>query len=188
MPMRDNVIIGIIFQIYYTLAATHRVWAQFRHGDLLPHNIRIKMMDDGHMYADGSHYLQYRLDDHVWNVPFYGFFVKIIDFGHSEIPEEGIISSVKHAKDLWIADYVAFIINFEAMLEEAKIISPLINGILKAINTKHLTQLTSPLQLTQLAHTVKTPELALDSNIFSMFEVKVDEELVFKRYTAPSHS
>lgn len=187
-PLHDSVIISILFQIYYTLASTRRIWKNFRHGDLLPHNIMIKIMsfDNNRAIEQKQHYLQYKMDRSTWNVPFFGFFIKIIDFGHGEIPEEGIISSLKRANDLWVPDHILFIIHIEALLQELNLITPNIRIVLNILNSSHLSIYTSYVKLVKLASRVIDPEDALNKfHVFSQFETKVDKDLIIHKYNAP---
>ena len=184
--IRDQMIISIIFQIYYSLEVAKRVWSGFRHGDMFPYNIMIKLAPEwGENFSTGErHYLRYVLDGHTWNVPFFGFFVKIIDFGHSEIPEEGIISSVHHVGDMWIPDHVLFIIHFEALIQEAQFMTAELQTIFNALNREHITHDASALQIMQLARTFINTDAAL-STIFRAFENEVNKELVLQEYNGP---
>ena len=179
--IRDTMISSIMFQIYYTLAVAQRTWTGFRHGDLLPHNIMVKLADGGEKFIEREHYLQYSLDDTVWNVPFYGFFVKIIDFGHSEIPEEGLLNSVKRAGDNWVPDHIAFIIHFEAIIQEAHFMTARLRKIFNVLNHAALNAQVSGIRLIQLANQFEAPEPALH-RVFNAFETEVPQELIMQRY------
>lgn len=183
---RDTLISGMIFQIYYSLAAINRVWPTFRHGDMLAHNIMIKLTDDGDKYANGTHYLQYRIDDKIWNVPFFGIYIKIIDFGHSEIPEEGIISSIQRPGNIWILDHIAFITSFQSMAAELKYVSPELQKLFNNLNPLQLSSNTSPLKLSQLASSFPKPLDALQRGFFDQFSTDVNKELIIHQYTSPS--
>jgi hypothetical protein len=182
--VRDTMIQSILFQVYYSLFVAQRLWPHFRHGDLLPHNIMVKVAHVSEEYLTRRHYLQYEIDGRVWNVPFFGFFIKIIDFGHGEIPEEGIINSVRRAGDAWIPDHIAFITNFESMVYEAQFMSPELRLMFNALNREHLTPIVSAAQLIRLESTFETPVEAIES-AFSMLSVEVEPELIIHKYNAP---
>lgn len=182
--IRDLLIQSIMFQIYYTLMVSQRLWAHFRHGDLFPHNIMIKLAYNGEKYLDKRHYLRYVDGNKVWNVPFFGFFVKIIDFGHSEIPEEGITNSVRRANDLWVSDHITFIVHFEALVLESRFMTDNLRLIFNALNREHFTPLVATVRLMQFKDTFIVPEDALRS-VFNMFETEAPQETIIQEYKAP---
>lgn len=185
--LSDALIESITFQIYYTLAATQRVWPKFRHGDLWPHNIMIKLARGGEQYFSRRHYLRYRMDDTVWNVPFFGVFAKIIDFGHSEIPEENIHSSIKRARDVWVPDHIIFAINFEAILQECKLMTNELRLMFLALNREHLSTGVANVRLMQFESKFPRPEAALHL-AFAMFRAEVDEKDVIREYRMSGRS
>lgn len=182
--IRDLMLQSIIFQVYYTLAVTKRVWTHFRHGDLFPHNIMVKLAYNGEQFLTTRHYLRYKLDGRVWNVPFFGFFVKIIDFGHSDLPEEGVINSVRRAQDIWVPDHISFIVHFEALVSEAQFMTNNLRLLFDALNRERLTPLVSAIRLIQFQHKFREPLSAIKL-AFNMFEVDVDQKLVIQEYKAP---
>jgi hypothetical protein len=181
--VRDIMIQAIMFQVYYTLEVATRVWSKFRHGDLLPHNIMVKLAHHGEKYLEPRRYLRYELDHNVWNVPFFGFFVKIIDFGHSSIPNEGIESSIKRAGDLWVPDRVAFTVHFSALIEEAQFMSEKLRSLFKAIDTQLLTPNVSQYRLVEASAKFRSTYSILQQ--FLLFETAVDEKDVLHKYRGP---
>jgi hypothetical protein len=181
---RDLMIQAIIFQIYYTLEVAQRVWPRFRHGDLYVHNIMIKLAHDGAKYLNHRHYLRYKMDNREWNIPFFGFFVKIIDFGHSEIPEEGVISSVRKPSDLWLPDHATFIMSFEGIIIESLFMTDELRAFFGTLNYQHLLPGVAHIYVMRLLKSFATPISAIQTN-FGAFETAINEELVIKEYTAP---
>jgi len=183
--VRDSMLFSLVFQVYYTLAVVQRLWKGFRHGDLLPHNIMIKIAPDGEKYVERRHYLHYEYDSRIWNVPFFGVFVKIIDFGHSEIPEEGITSSIKRVGNLWLPDHVTFIIHFESMIESGNFMTPPLLSLFKWLNQGRITPAVSAVRVAQNLQLFRDPETVLKQHAFNMFEVEVPDELIIGKYMAP---
>jgi hypothetical protein len=184
---RDMMIISIIFQVYYTLAAVQHIWAGFYHGDLFVRNIMLKMGNDDLTTLHSLHYLRYVYRGHVWNVPYYGFYVKIIDFGHAEIREEGIINTfVKRPSDIKVADHITFIINIETIFNSYfQKPSQTLNNILNALNLLRLSTDVSNSILHDHASTFRSPSSALLLHVFNMFETSVDDNLVLHEYITP---
>jgi len=83
---------GILFSIVFTLTAITDKFPLFRHGDLHAGNIMI--LNDMRFVVDPHHtqFVRYRRGGDEWLVPFRGAWIKIIDFGYSQIPEEDVIS------------------------------------------------------------------------------------------------
>lgn len=180
---REELISSIIFQVYYTLAAIRSVWAGFSHGDLGNlENIMIKFSTEP-QYATAARclrFLRYKVGDKVFDIPFYGFFIKIIDFGHSAIPEEGIVSAVEQNRKERAADFVPDWIDFITMFEKeagyypANASSPF--PIFLDLNPNRVRFL-SALRMIQSAITkTPTPESALSGRVFDRFLSKSDSE------------
>jgi serine/threonine protein kinase len=103
-PMGFIVFKSILFQIIYTMHAIIKKYPAFRHYDLHDGNIMLKI-DYKYKYdvhkprfmkfvngsggvggADGKN------NTKTFFIPYFGIIAKIIDFGYSKLPEEGIIS------------------------------------------------------------------------------------------------
>lgn len=114
-PTRSEYIVTLdtlVFQILYSLLVIHRVWPNFRHGDLLTHNIMMEIDTIARPRDDMTYYLQYQIGEKSWYFPYRGYLPKIIDFGHGEIPEENIISPLHTPTDKWVPDHIMFILSF----------------------------------------------------------------------------
>jgi serine/threonine protein kinase len=92
-PTNVAVIKSILFQIIYTLHAITVVYPKFRHHDLHTENVMLKI--DFRYKFDPSRpkYMKFIVGGTVYFVPYFGIIAKIIDFGFSQIPEEGVISN-----------------------------------------------------------------------------------------------
>lgn len=84
---------SILFQIIYTLYAIQCIYPGFRHYDLHTENIMLKFDNNYEFRADSPKYLCYVVGKKKHYVPYFGIVPKIIDFGFSVLPEEGIISN-----------------------------------------------------------------------------------------------
>lgn len=181
---RDTLLISIIFQVYYTLAAVQHVWSSFRHGDLFERNIMIKLGDEDPEVLHSPHYLRYVYLGQVWNIPYYGFHVKIIDFGHAEIREEGIINKyIKRSGNIWVPDHITFITSIESLFTTYfHKNTQVLNNILSALNLLRLGVDVSRAVLYEHKNTFRTPKEALLLHVFNMFETSVDDNLVLHEY------
>lgn len=182
---RDLLILSFVFQILFTLEITQRVWSSFRHGDLLPHNLMVKLIDNAEQYMMSRHFLRYKIDGKEFNVPFFGIFLKIIDFGHSEIPDEGIISSIVRAGDNWLPDYITFIIYFEELITGAGFMSPTLDKLFHILNPERIPSSVLAVNILKQRDKFLTPKSALKSHLFSMFETQANEESIVAEYIAP---
>lgn len=92
-PTSVAVIKSILFQIIYTLHAITVVYPKFRHHDLHTENVMLKI--DFRYKFDPSRpkYMKFVVGADVYYVPYFGIIAKIIDFGFSQIPEEGVVSN-----------------------------------------------------------------------------------------------
>jgi serine/threonine protein kinase len=92
-PVEIAVFKSILFQIIYTIYAIGIIYPSFRHYDLHTENIMLKFDTDFVYRADKPVFLQFKIKGKIFTVPYFGIISKIIDFGFSVIPEEGIISN-----------------------------------------------------------------------------------------------
>jgi serine/threonine protein kinase len=104
-PIAFHMIKGILFQLIFTLTVITDDYPQFRHGDLHDDNVMLKFDLNYTFDPSSPSVVQYKRNGKKWYVPYFGFVPKIIDFGHSTIPEEGIISAA--AGDRKLAFYRA---------------------------------------------------------------------------------
>jgi len=179
---RERMLISIAFQVYYSLVVATRVWKTFRHGDLAEHNIMMKIGSDKSVPSTGK-YLQYRINGRTFNVPFFGAYLKIIDFGHGQIAEEGIINSQYRVG--WTPDHIFFIINYEKFIDAIHYKSDAVTEMFKYLNPMRLASGIHRLHLISQADTFCAPEAAFEGSIFSAFETRVRDEDIIGKYTAP---
>lgn len=83
---------SLLFQIIYTLYAICKIYPKFRHYDLHTENVMLKIDYSYKFDPANPKYMQFEFEGATRYVPYFGIIVKIIDFGFSQIPEEGIIS------------------------------------------------------------------------------------------------
>jgi hypothetical protein len=85
---------SILFQIIYTMYAINEIYPKFRHNDLHSDNIMLKFDQNYRFNPTDPKFLVFHVGGKTFNVPYFGIIAKIIDFGFSVLPEEGIISSM----------------------------------------------------------------------------------------------
>jgi len=178
---RDILIASIIFQIYYTLAVICDVLPSFRHGDLFLHNIMLII--DPNSADDSSYagkYLRYTRNNRIWNVPFLGFYIKIIDFGYSEITSLGINRA--HTFGPRADDHINFITSLERFINDNPIYeSSFIDALLRGLGQRIMSPIT-PAAAASIRSKYQTPTEALDTDIFNIFEANVDDSKVINSY------
>jgi len=183
---REAIITEFIFQVYFTLACAQRVWPSFRHGDLGMHNLMIKL-DIAHldeMSRGPARYLRYVFDGQEWNLPFRGYYVKIIDFGHGQITEEGIDGVIMRAGDIWVPDHMTFITSLESAMYTRGLMTPAVDRIFNSLNTMRIS-LVSWAAMYEHRDTFKEPEDALHAHVFSTLEGAVSDDAISRTFTAP---
>ncbi len=88
---------SLLFQIVYTMYAISRIYPKFRHYDLHTENIMLKFDTSYKFKANDLKYLVFNVRNGnttvTYTVPYFGIIVKLIDFGFSMLPEEGILSA-----------------------------------------------------------------------------------------------
>lgn len=94
---------SLLFQIIYTIYAITKVYPGFHHYDLHTGNILLKFDPDYQFRADDVKFLVFTVEGRKYYVPYFGIIPKIIDFGFSVIPEEGITSNI--VEDLTLMYY-----------------------------------------------------------------------------------
>lgn len=93
-PLGVDILKSLLFQLIFTLYAIKKVFPGFQHYDLHVDNVMIKVDPDYQFLNDRPTYLTFVVGKKQYNIPYFGFIVKIIDFGFSTIPELGIISDI----------------------------------------------------------------------------------------------
>lgn len=93
-PIDFEIFKSLMFQIIYTIHSIQKIYPQFHHGDLHGDNIMLKFDSDYVFGAGNPKFMTFYIDDEQYNVPYFGMVCKIIDFGFSSIPEEGIRSYI----------------------------------------------------------------------------------------------
>jgi serine/threonine protein kinase len=92
-PISTAVFKSLLFQIIYTLYAINKVYPKFRHYDLHTENIMLKFDPTYKFKATNQKFLVFTIDGEKYYMPYFGIIPKIIDFGFSSLPEEGIVSN-----------------------------------------------------------------------------------------------
>lgn len=92
-PVSLAVFKSLLFQIIYTFHTIYRIYPNFHHFDLHTDNIMLKFDSQYKFKATNPKFLVYHIDGETYNVPYFGIIPKIIDFGFSSLPEEGVISN-----------------------------------------------------------------------------------------------
>lgn len=97
-PVSLAVFKSLLFQIIYTMYAINYIYPGFRHYDLHTDNIMLKFDPNYKFKATNPKFLVYHIDGERYSVPYFGIIPKIIDFGFSSLPEEGIVSNATDDK------------------------------------------------------------------------------------------
>jgi hypothetical protein len=181
---RDRDFTAWMFQGYFSILVARRTWSSFRHGDLSIANLLISNPAAFAPYRRDLRYLQYVVDNHTYNVPTYGDILKIIDFGHGTLTEEGAISPIAMPGDVWVDDHIMFIAAMNTlMLTFAEMPG---QEVMSKINPSRLTTAHTRNAVMQYAKYTLDPEQAFAENVFSMFAVEVAQDKIIKKYTAPA--
>lgn len=85
---------SLLFQIIYTIYVINRLYPRFHHYDLHTENIMLKFDPNHKFKATNPKFLVFIINGEKYSVPYFGIIPKIIDFGYSVLPEEGIISNI----------------------------------------------------------------------------------------------
>lgn len=99
-PLGVDIVKSLLFQLIYTLYCIKKVFPKFQHHDLHVDNVMIKVDPDYQFLNDRPTYLSFIVGDKQYNSPYFGFIVKIIDFGFSTIPELGFVSDIVVDKNI----------------------------------------------------------------------------------------
>lgn len=99
-PLSVVVFKALLFMIIQTFYAIKKVYPKFHHYDLHTDNIVLKFDRDYKFKPTKPRFLLYHIADEEYYVPYFGIIPKIIDFGFSTVPEEGIISSATEDKHI----------------------------------------------------------------------------------------
>lgn len=93
-PVSLSILKTLLFQIIYTVWAICRLWPRFSHLDLHTENIMLKFDSRYRFQATDPKFIVFFVDGRRYTVPYFGIIPKLIDFGFSSVPEEGIISNI----------------------------------------------------------------------------------------------
>lgn len=94
----EAIFISLLFQLIHALYVINRIYPKFRHRDLHTGNVMLKVDNDFVFDLNNPQVLVLQAEGKKFYVPFFGIYVKIIDFGFSILPEENIISNIYHEK------------------------------------------------------------------------------------------
>ncbi len=85
---------SLLFMIIFTIYTISKVYPKFHHYDLHTENIMLKFDQNFKFNPAAMKFLVFPVDGVSHYIPYFGIIPKIIDFGYSVLPEEGIISNV----------------------------------------------------------------------------------------------
>jgi serine/threonine protein kinase len=94
----DAIILSLLFQLIHAMYVINTVYPGFRHRDLHTHNVMLKIDINFKFDPINPQVILLQAQGKKFYVPFFGMYVKIIDFGFSILPEEGIVSNMYHEK------------------------------------------------------------------------------------------
>lgn len=188
LPSLDRELMGIVFQIYYSLLVARRTWSTFRHGDLLLKNIMLARYDLGVDSEHGCNYFQYVVDGREYNVPLLGaYIVKIIDFSHGEIREIGAISAITMPmRNTWVSDHVLFVADLTSILyQHLELVD--YTAMMKKINPMRLMSNRSRGTILTYSDHIVDPESAFArDDIFAPFTTPIETNKIVRKYIAPA--
>lgn len=94
----EAMLLSLIFQLIHAMYVLNVLYPNFRHRDLHTANVMVKVDNTFRFNHGRPQVLMLQAFGKKYYVPFFGFYVKIIDFDHSILPEEGIISNAVYDK------------------------------------------------------------------------------------------
>lgn len=104
ISMQISVVIfkSLMFQLIYSLYAIRQVFPDFQHWDLHSENIMLKIMFEYDFDVNKLEYLVFedKIAGETWSIPFFGLFMKIIDYGYASIPSQGVKSIAIHNRNI----------------------------------------------------------------------------------------
>lgn len=193
--MRLACVETIIFQITYTLLVFERKLPGFKHNDLHLNNVMVSATRFVNPFS--QHYVRYVVDGADFNVPDFGFDIKIIDFGHAEVASEGIKSEAivdqlgevsENPIKGWthlVPDILMIVLELQAVLAAEDSMASLFANVVGyasyfsyAMNHRILSEKVGIFKETL------APSLVIH-RAFSKFKIAVDESLLDAKYTAP---
>lgn len=202
---RDTMLVAFAFQVYYTLLAITRIWPQFSHGDMLNlSNLMIKSAEPTQNWPKCGHYLRYVIPhtidaredsgkSSVFDIPYNGLFLKIIDFGHSQIPEEHIISAVEQNRQEraqeFIPDHIDFIRSYKELQRNSGLPTIILPKMFETLNPHHIRKemvLRVQVELAAKSPTVED-SFASHGGAFEIFRAHEGDHqgLILQTYRAP---
>ena len=188
-PVSVAVFKSILFQIIYTLYAIKKIYPSFWHADL--HTGNIMLLFDPHykFKLTNPKFIQFTIDGEINNVPYFGIFAKIIDFGFSSIPEVGIVSNIIENKGIMfhrLPNDIIFLFhhlytNIDISLEKKNKINKILSALDPAESYIHFY---TP-YLRKIEARIPTYAEMLQNQIFDEYreyDIPLDEQ-IYRKYT-----
>jgi serine/threonine protein kinase len=97
-PASATVFKSIMFMVVHAVYVIHKVYPRARHYDLHTDNLMLKVDYNFEFSAANAQYFEIHAEGKIFYVPYFGVMPKIIDFGFSILPEEGIVSKAVEDK------------------------------------------------------------------------------------------
>jgi serine/threonine protein kinase len=185
---RDELLTTFVFQVYYTLLALTRTWSNFAHGDLTNlANLMIKFTGDSlpEWSVNGGYFLRYIVPGagagtRTFDIPYHGLIIKLIDFGHSKIPEEKIVSAVEQNRperaNEFIPDYIEFIYTFERQFVDLGLPTQSLKSLFETLNPRGIKKEMALRVQIDLAGKSPALEESMTVSAFDTFLTKDDHE------------
>jgi len=191
--MRRDILWYILFCVIHTLTVITDVFPGFRHYDLHTGNVMLIAAVLPQTIDARRLYLRFERGDKVWNVPFPGFYVKIIDFGFSKLPSKKIFSDFEadpfHPAKKLCSDISWFLRDMYRTIHESPAVG---SGFLNLIN--ELFDVLDPAGIRYTDSLDKTEELEkisptlaerLESSIFHTYTSPVKDKYIYRRFVSP---
>ncbi len=190
-PLSILMLKSFLFQLIYTLYVLKKVYPQFKHGDLHAQNIMLKFDHSYKFQAEKIQLLRFCINGKCYHIPYFGIFVKLIDFGRSSIPEEGIFSDTVLYKHVTYEDRPSEMTQTLHMLYlygKNKVETPTIKKSMmqmaKLIDSSKVYKSNSTPYIKSNSHKISSYWQMLNCQLFEDYrERTVKESRVYKTYT-----
>lgn len=174
----------ILFEIIYTLREIEKKYPKFKHGDLHPQNILL--LNDPNYKFDPNNikYIVYASKSNTpYYVPYYGIVPKIIDFGHSALPEINVVSPASMSlrqKYINVANDTTYLLWYIYKMFNAN--QEIVNLIKSIYHNNMFVFLRDASQMRRFANRQLSTEILLDNNIWDEYKIQREDYQVIKKF------
>lgn len=187
-PVSVKIFKTLLFMIIFTVDVINQVYPGFRHNDLHTANIMLKIDPKFEFRANDIKFYEFDVYGVKHYIPYFGMIPKIIDFGMSTLPEEGIISNAtedpsamytRSENDLlllfyWIHDSVASI-------DDSRMSD--VESILRALEPAGLYVQNQANSIRDISNQVPTYKDMVTNPIWSEYTAPVDKKQIIHKFS-----